>query len=753
MKIEQPQIKQIKADFAVMQSREDLLALLNFVKPFIYGDKTVPFELKQLTWYISSNNNRIRYTDFKIKKKSGSLRTIHAPVRGLKALQKTLSIILQCVYEPHKAAMGFVSGRSIVDNAKLHVGNNYVYNIDLKDFFQSIDQARVWKTLQLKPFNLDIENRLKIANIIAALCCTEMEVERKDSTDKWQIIKRNVLPQGAPTSPVLTNIVCQKLDFLLSGVAKRFNLKYSRYADDITFSSMHNVYQQDGEFLKELNRIISEQRFHIKESKTRLQKDGYRKEVTGLLVNEKVNVQQRYIKQLRMWLYYWERYGYERASDFFLQQYIKDKGNIVKGNPDMLNIISGKLDYLKMVKGEDNLLYKKLNKRFNDILEDIRVKYKNKNKTERKFDFGKYQGESIFAALGGPAATQEVIELFDKLERNNEVEIKSVNNETLTQSCLPVSHKPKELERLLNKFSENNHPLKYASHSWGDGKIDEHFDSYGDFIKKFDELGRSVCFEIQKIKKSLGTKILHFLNTPNENGKYIKKSEPVDYYWGEYRMKYGWKSKELSIWASDNPSIDPFEFPLPNKTIITRWNQDLEISKFKDIVGLFKSEIEIRPDKSDLYNLFLELRRKHLGRDFRVDVGESLKGKQFYTDVHDFKRALNKIFHEISVRTIHPVVSISAKNYTEYGHTIIEVLHAESYCTEKTSKEMFKEINNGDFADILSYLENLCDWSVESEFSDGAYRINYLTSSETEGAVFPIEKAEGFKHVFKFYKS
>jgi hypothetical protein len=109
-------------------------------------------------------------------------------------------------------------------------------------------------------------------------------------------------------------------------VARRFGLKYSRYADDITFSSMHNVYQPESDFLKELQRIILEQGFHIKESKTRLQKDGYRKEVTGLLVNEKANVQQRYIKQLRMWLYYWERYGYERAAGLFLQEYIADKG-------------------------------------------------------------------------------------------------------------------------------------------------------------------------------------------------------------------------------------------------------------------------------------------------------------------------------------------------------------------------------------------------------------------------------------------
>jgi retron-type reverse transcriptase len=194
-----------------------------------------------------------------------------------------------------------------------------------------------------------------------------MEVERKSEIGEWEKEKRNVLPQGAPTSPVITNIVCQRLDYLLAGVAKRFGLKYSRYADDITFSSMHNVYQPESEFLKELHRIIEEQNFHIKESKTRLQKDGYRKEVTGLLVNEKANVQQRYIKQLRMWLYYWERYGYERASGFFLQRYIEDKGHVKNGKPDMGNVISGKLKYLKMVLGEENQNYIKLMERFSNL--------------------------------------------------------------------------------------------------------------------------------------------------------------------------------------------------------------------------------------------------------------------------------------------------------------------------------------------------------------------------------------------------
>jgi hypothetical protein len=358
--------------------------------------------------------------------------------------------------------MGFVRERSIVDNAKIHVGNRYVYNIDLKDFFSSIDQSRVWKCLQLKPIDLTdkvnytfpnnikdekiieslefVDNfkqtsyaiftdktkalvsikkgfkeineelhsifvnddthqilpgwglteingnpwivdendvlgslsfnysRAGIADLIAKISCTELEVERKDQNGEWVKVLRNVIPQGAPTSPIISNIICQRLDYLLTGVAKRFGLKYSRYADDITFSSMHNVYITEGEFLKELHRIIAEQGFCIKESKTRLQKDGYRKEVTGLVVNEKVNVQKRYIKQLRMWLYFWEKFGYEKASTLFLKKFIADKGHLNNGKPDMTNVIAGKLDYLRMVKGADNELYLKLRNRFDMLL-------------------------------------------------------------------------------------------------------------------------------------------------------------------------------------------------------------------------------------------------------------------------------------------------------------------------------------------------------------------------------------------------
>lgn len=371
MKLTEQEILIIKKKFSSIKSKRDFLVLLNLVKRILYGDKAIPFKMTQLNYYINPKLNAKRYTQFNVPKKREGFRTINAPCSGLKQIQYCLNIVFQSLYTPHRNAFGFLPGKSIVENAQKHVGSLYVYNIDLKDFFSSIDQARVWGRLQHPPFNLNPKkNRLEIANMIASLCCHEMEVERKNDTGEWGKVQKHVLPQGAPTSPILTNIICERLDFLLSAVAKRFELKYSRYADDITFSSMHNVYQEDGDFIKELTRIVEEQGFTIKPSKTRLQKAGYRQEVTGLVVSDRVNVQQRYIKELRKWFYYWETYGYNKAYSFFHPIYMKDKGHVKKGEPNMANILAGKLEYLKMVKGYNNPTYLKLKERYDKLTQE-----------------------------------------------------------------------------------------------------------------------------------------------------------------------------------------------------------------------------------------------------------------------------------------------------------------------------------------------------------------------------------------------
>lgn len=292
-----------------------------------------------------------RYKTFYIPKKNGKLREISAPNRNLKEILYYLNMMLGEVYQASPSAMGFVKGRSIVDNAKLHTGQNYVLNLDLSDFFTSISQSRVCKRLQLAPFNFNED----VAKIISGLCCKKVVKDQK---------KSYVLPQGAPTSPLLTNAVCDFLDKKLRRLSSRHGVKYSRYADDMTFSSMHNVYKEDCVFMKSLFSIIEEERFTVNPGKTRLQKRGERQEVTGLTVNDKVNTAHKYTRELRNILYMWEKYGYKDAYASFYRHYKAAKGHVKKGEPVLENVIIGKLDFLKMVKGENDAVYTKFCSRF-----------------------------------------------------------------------------------------------------------------------------------------------------------------------------------------------------------------------------------------------------------------------------------------------------------------------------------------------------------------------------------------------------
>ncbi len=364
--MDKTQIAQIASQ---MSTREDLLALLNRIKQDeirelgFDADKFYPFTMKHLLYYCNPNHVFHRYRQFKIKKKSGGFRQITAPRnQSFMMLLQTVNKILKAMYSPSDYAMGFTEERSVVTNASIHKGQNYVFNIDLKDFFPSVEQRRVLKRFGAKPFNFNPE----IALLLSGLCSMRVKREQADETQTHDLDKEfvYVLPQGAPTSPIITNMICDTLDRRLAGLARRFGLRYSRYADDITFSSMHYVYAEKGEFRKELARIIGSQGFTINDTKTRLQKRGSRQEVTGIIVSDKLNVTKKYVREIRSLLYIWEKYGYSATMAKFLPKYKAEKGHVKKGNPDLANVLSGKLMYLKMVKGDSDSVYSNLYDKF-----------------------------------------------------------------------------------------------------------------------------------------------------------------------------------------------------------------------------------------------------------------------------------------------------------------------------------------------------------------------------------------------------
>ena len=356
-------VENIKHIALEMQKPVDLLKLINSIKKDELKELYQPYTIKQMIWFSNPNHVFHRYRDFEIPKKSGGKRKISAPYsQSYMHLLRYVGLILQSVYEPSAHAMGFVPGKSIVDNAKAHMGMNYVFNIDLKDFFPSIEARRIAARLQVKPFCFP----WKVALAIAGLCTMRVVEEGMNPEDKKY---RYVLPQGSPASPVITNLMCDKLDFLLSHLSKRFGLNYTRYADDITFSSMHNVYQDGSDFRKELDRIITNQGFTINAKKTRLNIVGSRQEVTGLTVSaDKVNVSRKYIKDLRGLLFIWEKYGYSVAQSRLEAH--TDNPKLLwtrKKGISLTYVVAGKLAFLKMVKGGEDSTYLSLLKRFEKL--------------------------------------------------------------------------------------------------------------------------------------------------------------------------------------------------------------------------------------------------------------------------------------------------------------------------------------------------------------------------------------------------
>jgi RNA-directed DNA polymerase len=252
-----------------------------------------------LAYIIFKLSDKLKYKTFEIPKKGGGTRTISAPVAQLKVLQRRLANVLyQCQVEidalkPAKKSLshGFKKSHSIITNAKPHKNRRYVLNLDIADFFPSINFGRVrgffWKSS-------DFRLHEDVATVIAQIAC-----------------HKNSLPQGSPCSPIISNMVAHLLDLRMARIAKGNRCTYSRYADDITFSTNQKDFPKQLAYRDEavsgsawhlgslLIDEIGKAGFSVNASKTRMQCRTSRQTVTGLTVNTKVNVRADYYRKAR----------------------------------------------------------------------------------------------------------------------------------------------------------------------------------------------------------------------------------------------------------------------------------------------------------------------------------------------------------------------------------------------------------------------------------------------------------------------
>lgn len=303
--------------------------------------------LKNLSYNFYVLPKEEQYKKFSIRKRSGGERHICAPRSSIKRYQRRLANILSTFYSAKPTVHGYTLNRNIKTNAQVHCKKKWIVNIDLKDFFPTMHYGRVRGVFKSKPFEFNDD----VATALAQICCFE-----------------GTLPQGAPSSPILSNFICRTLDNELLAFAKKYKFSYSRYADDITFSTnLTNLPSELGYvgndsvllLSEEIQTIISKNQFIINEAKVRYADRRNRQEVTGLVVNEKVNIKRSYIRQIRAMLHAWEKYGLKEAAREHFERYSLKN---IPDYPDLAYkmLLVGRISFVRQIRGVNDRIYQSL---------------------------------------------------------------------------------------------------------------------------------------------------------------------------------------------------------------------------------------------------------------------------------------------------------------------------------------------------------------------------------------------------------
>jgi retron-type reverse transcriptase len=278
--------------------------------------EAAPDGLPAIKYRLSLNRRRLAYYAFhatdhyrrvEITKRSGATRVLHVPPKSLRFIQRRILTRVLNRVPLERCVKGFRRRHSIRSNARPHVGKAVVVNLDIRDFFPTITAARVcgmFKSLGLRPGEAQVLTRL-----------TTYE---------------DRLPQGAPTSPAISNVICRKLDRRLCGLARAINADYTRYADDMTFSGPEGIQR----VLPLVRRIIAEEGFAVARQKERVSRRGRRQQVTGLVVNERISVPRRERRRLRAIVHNCVRDGVTSQS---------------RGDPLFLQRLVGRIEFVRMI--------------------------------------------------------------------------------------------------------------------------------------------------------------------------------------------------------------------------------------------------------------------------------------------------------------------------------------------------------------------------------------------------------------------
>ncbi|MCG3797041.1 reverse transcriptase family protein [Bacillus toyonensis] len=336
-------------------SKEFILSALEYADKLIKSELPVLFSTKHFCEVIDITygelkkiilNRTNQYGNFKIRKKSGGFREIRSPKEKLKNIQKWILNNILSKVSPHGSCIGFKKGDSIIKNALPHLGKEAILKFDLFHFFDTVTEKRVYSIFK----SLGYHSNLAVD--LAKLCTVpSFPSHKKKFLENFNISDNpfpfdSFLPQGAPTSPALANLVAGHMDKRFKGLADFLGLDYSRYADDLTFSGNYECLPNVN-FVK---KIILEEGFYINESKTCLRREGQQRKVTGIIVSgDTSKVPKAYKKDIWKHLYFLNKFGVK-----------KHLRNIKNNKSSFQDWLLGRIMFVRSVEFEEGnrMLYK-----------------------------------------------------------------------------------------------------------------------------------------------------------------------------------------------------------------------------------------------------------------------------------------------------------------------------------------------------------------------------------------------------------
>jgi retron-type reverse transcriptase len=289
--------------------------------------------IPRLRWlaFHSEVASRLHYVRFTVPKKSGGTRLLSAPHTELKGAQHWILVNILNQLPVDETSHGFVRSRSTVTNAAPHVGQQVVLNMDLENFFPSVPFERVRKVFERTGYSPCVAT-------ILALLCTECPRQEVTYAGKRYFVATGPrgLPQGACTSPALANHVARRLDRRLHGLAKRFGLSYTRYADDLTLSGNEALRDRVGYVMAKVRHIAQDEGFAINQKKSRVLRRNTAQLVTGIVVNQKPSLCREELRRIRAILHRAKTEGLEKQNR--------------ENRPHFVAWLRGKIAYIRMVR-------------------------------------------------------------------------------------------------------------------------------------------------------------------------------------------------------------------------------------------------------------------------------------------------------------------------------------------------------------------------------------------------------------------